>query len=89
MAPISVKGVTMLSCPCPREVDQALRHRYIQRARGVGVDDRVGVDGVQERLLVHAPRNPQHLEVIKRLRRATGEEERELVGQATCVRVVK
>jgi hypothetical protein len=44
---------------------------------------------VFKRLLVHAPRNPQHLEVIKRLRRAAREEERELVGQRGLRAVVK
>jgi hypothetical protein len=87
MAPISVKGVTIDKLPGAREVDQPLRHRHVERAGAVGVDDRVGMDApLRELLLRQAARDPQHLEIVERLRRAAREEERKLVGQRHLAR---
>ena len=63
------------------EVDDALRHRNVELARRVGVDDGVAVGTSAELILGQGACQADHLEAVVDLRRAAREDEGELVGE--------
>lgn len=65
----------------PREVDDALRHRNVEHARRIGVDDGVAVNVRQEVVVGKTARQTHHLETVFNLRRAAREDKGQLVGK--------
>ncbi len=68
--------------PGAGEVDQALQHRHIERARRVGVDDRVAVRIGRELGIAQPAKVADHLESVLHLRRAACVDEGDFVGMA-------
>ena len=81
IAPARQNGVMIGDLPGPGEIDDALRHRNVELARRVGVDDGVAMGAGPELVLRQAARQPDHLEAVLDLRRAAREDEGKLVGQ--------
>jgi hypothetical protein len=89
IAPISVKGVTIESCPWRAKVDQPLRHRDIERARAVGVDDRVAMRLARKAASLRPRKSCIISKAVHDLRRAARKDEGEFVGQGQLASVVK
>ena len=66
--------------PMAGEIDQPLRHRDVDLARRIGVDDGVAVAFRHEAIIVEAAKIAHHLETFTHLRGAAAEDVRQLVG---------